>query len=247
MSTPVFQTKLYLFLNLAAFCLAIGCRPPSNSPQAGFDPIAAAIHEAEEAGEKRCLEASRPILMALQNRDYAALYEHLSPHALRYFSPEQFMPNSNSEMPSAKPNDSAQLMSLETFLEAMKSMESQLGVPMKLDFLYVQTIDPDELAGKGDGLSNAFNIGAMSKEIPLDIRRGSIRAQVKCQPSDELAQEIAEEFKLPVADVKAGKIPESSEFDPDTLPYLTFKYVLVEEANQLKIGYFEFLPPSILD
>jgi hypothetical protein len=30
-------------------------------------------------------------------------------------------------------------------------------------------------------------------------------------------------------------------------PYFNLKVVLVEEGGQLKIGYFEFLPPSIWD
>ena len=35
--------------------------------------------------------------------------------------------------------------------------------------------------------------------------------------------------------------------DEDFDPYLNLKVVLVEEGGQLKIGYFEFLPPSMLD
>ena len=33
----------------------------------------------------------------------------------------------------------------------------------------------------------------------------------------------------------------------DLDPYVNLKVVLVEEAGQLKIGYFEFLPPSMMD
>ena len=35
--------------------------------------------------------------------------------------------------------------------------------------------------------------------------------------------------------------------DEDFDPYLNLKVALVEEGGQLKIGYFEFLPPSMLD
>ena len=35
--------------------------------------------------------------------------------------------------------------------------------------------------------------------------------------------------------------------EEDFDPYLNLKVVLVEEGGQLKIGYFEFLPPSMLD
>ena len=34
---------------------------------------------------------------------------------------------------------------------------------------------------------------------------------------------------------------------PDFDPYFNLKVVLVEEGGQLKVGYFEFLPPSIMD
>ena len=35
--------------------------------------------------------------------------------------------------------------------------------------------------------------------------------------------------------------------DEDFDPYCNLKVVLVEEGGQLKVGYFEFLPPSIMD
>ena len=35
--------------------------------------------------------------------------------------------------------------------------------------------------------------------------------------------------------------------DDDFAPYFTVKIVLVEEAGTLKVGYFEFLPPSLMD
>lgn len=247
MPSPTVLSRCLVWFILPLLWLAAGCRPPSDNSQPDFDPINTAIRDAAEAAEKRFLESSRPILLALQNRDYSALYDFMSPYALRYCSGEQFTPNSNPQPLATLNNSSAEGMTREAFLEAMQAMESQLGQPMILDMVYVQTIDPEELAGKSDGLSNAFNIGAMSKEIPFEIRRASLRAQLKCRPNAELAQAIADEFKLPVADIQSGKIPESPEFDRDMLHYLTFKYVLVEEANQLKIGYFEFLPASMLD
>jgi glycerol-3-phosphate dehydrogenase len=41
----------------------------------------------------------------------------------------------------------------------------------------------------------------------------------------------------------ADKLQKDENFDP----YLNLKVVLVEEGGQLKVGYFEFLPPSIWD
>jgi len=33
----------------------------------------------------------------------------------------------------------------------------------------------------------------------------------------------------------------------DNAPYMNVKFVLVEEGGQLKVGYFELMPPSMLD
>ena len=41
--------------------------------------------------------------------------------------------------------------------------------------------------------------------------------------------------------------PDKLKNDPDYQPYLNLKVVLVEEAGGLKVGYFEFLPPGIMD
>jgi hypothetical protein len=35
--------------------------------------------------------------------------------------------------------------------------------------------------------------------------------------------------------------------DPDFAPYFTLKAVLMEEEGSLRVGYFEILPPSMLD
>jgi hypothetical protein len=38
-------------------------------------------------------------------------------------------------------------------------------------------------------------------------------------------------------------LKKSEDFDP----YFNLKIVLVEEAGQLRVAYFEYLPPSMLD
>ena len=43
--------------------------------------------------------------------------------------------------------------------------------------------------------------------------------------------------------ISVEDLKKSEDFDP----YLNLKIVLVEEGGQLKIAYFEFLPPSMLD
>ena len=43
--------------------------------------------------------------------------------------------------------------------------------------------------------------------------------------------------------ISVEDLKKSEDFDP----YFNLKVVLVEEGGQLKIGYFEFLPPSMMD
>jgi len=39
------------------------------------------------------------------------------------------------------------------------------------------------------------------------------------------------------------ELKKSEDFDP----YFNLKVVLVDDGGELKIGYFEFLPPSMMD
>ena len=41
--------------------------------------------------------------------------------------------------------------------------------------------------------------------------------------------------------------PAQLQADPDFLPYLTVRPVPIEEGGELRVGHFEFMPPSILD
>ena len=58
-----------------------------------------------------------------------------------------------------------------------------------------------------------------------------------CGSAQEL-QKVAQQQGISVEELK-----KEEDFDP----YLNLKVVLVEEGGQLKVGYFEFLPPSMLD
>jgi hypothetical protein len=83
-----------------------------------------------------------------------------------------------------------------------------------------------------------FAIGAMPEWIPADIRRASLRGQIHTELSAQELQNAAQREGISVEDLK-----KSEDFDP----YFNLKIVLVDEGSQLKIGYFEFLPPSMLD
>lgn len=208
------------------------------------DPFEAALAEAE-TGEKPFIEASRPILAALVGRDYAGLYGMMSPHALRKVSPWQFLPPENENAPSPAPFAN---LTQEQFLEQMAKVEQHYGPPAEIDFISVESIDPAILSGRGNRLEVIMAIGGMPADIPNDIRRAAIRAQIDCHFSEEAVKKIAADLKISEEQVRSGKWPENEEgYDPDERPYYKFKFVLIDEVGQLKIGYFEFVGPSILD
>jgi hypothetical protein len=78
----------------------------------------------------------------------------------------------------------------------------------------------------------------MPEWIPADIRRASLRGQIATELSPQEIQNVAQREGISVEELKKNE---------DFNPYLNLKVVLVEEDGQLKIGYFEFLPPSIWD
>ena len=43
--------------------------------------------------------------------------------------------------------------------------------------------------------------------------------------------------------ITVEELKKSDDFDP----YFNLKVVLVDDGGELKIGYFEFLPPSMMD
>jgi hypothetical protein len=65
-----------------------------------------------------------------------------------------------------------------------------------------------------------------------------LRGQVHTELSAQELEKVAATEGISVEELK-----KSDNFDP----YFNLKVVLVEEGGQLKVGYFEFLPPSIMD
>lgn len=114
--------------------------------------------------------------------------------------------------------------------------------------VYVQSMESEVLAGKGDRLDVMFAIGGMPAEIPSDIRKASVRAQIGCQLPEEQVKRIARDLKISEERVRSGDWPENEHgYEPDERPYFNLKFVLVEEGGKLKVGYFEFMPPSLFD
>ncbi len=190
--------------------------------------------------ERTYLEQGKGFVVALAAGDYKHAYEQLSSHARTRMTLEQFVPaERDEENPDQKQESQAfENVTPEQFAELMKKAEDHFGKPASVSTLYVASSDPDELQGKSDRFSVMLAIGAMPSSVPLDIRKAALRGEigVKLKP-DELKK---------LADLQGTTVEELEE-NEDFEPYFNVKYVLVEEQGQLKVGYFEFIPASILD
>jgi hypothetical protein len=130
----------------------------------------------------------------------------------------------------------------EQFAYLMQYVEAAHGAPRAPKMLHVFSTNPDVLNRRSKeqfgAMDSTFAIRAMPDWIPADIRRASLRGQIHTERSPQELQNVAQREGISVEDLK-----KSEDFDP----YFNLKVVLVEEGGELKIGYFEFLPPSILD
>jgi hypothetical protein len=221
-----------------------GCKKPNSGAvgetSSAQDPFQIAISGLEDSSQARFIEASRPILEAIARRDYDRLFAISSKYALQTVSSHQFAPELNDAgvaVNESKTNN----MTKEQFLDGMKQMESTLGLPHRVLNVCVQTSDPKELSGQADEIDNMFNLGAMPKEIPIHIRRASIRAQLEVRVPEDRVKATAEQLGVSEDDIRSGKAWEDTE-----PPFLTAKIVLVEDDG-LKMGYFEFQPRNIFD
>lgn len=211
---------------------------------APVDPFVAAIADAE-AAEKPYIEGARPVITALVNRDYAGLYDLMSNHALRKVDKAQFLAPMEENPPAEPPLEN---LTKEQFVEWMQQVESRYGPPMDIDYISVETVDPEVLAGRGDAFEVMMSIGGMPASIPVEIRRAAILSRINCQFSDEAIKTIAAELGISEEQTRSGKWPENTKgYDWDERPYFKIRFVLVEDDKLLKVGYFECVPPSILD
>src|SRR5678816_2382989 len=128
------------------------------------------------------------------------------------------------------------------FAYLMQYVEAAHGAPRAVETLHVFSTDADVLNRRSKeqlgAMDSMFAIGAMPEWIPADIRKASLRGQIHTQLSPQELENVAQRDGISVEELK-----KSEDFDP----YLNLKVVLVDEDGQLKIGYFEFVPPSIWD
>ena len=206
-----------------------------KSEDAFLDPTA-------KPDERKYLLAAKPFFVAVANRKYADAYALLSRYAKARMSFNQFTPAEDDATYQQYEQSPYDNVTAEQFAYLMQYVETARGAPRAPKMLHVFSTDPDVLNRRGKeefgAMDSMFAIGAMPEWIPADIRKASLRGQVHTELSSQELQNVAQREGISVEDLK-----KSEDFDP----YFNLKIVLVDEGGQLKIGYFEFLPPSIWD
>jgi hypothetical protein len=192
--------------------------------------------------ERKYLLAAKPFFVAIASRKYADAYSLLSRYATARMSFNQFTPaeeDATYQQYEASPYDN---VTAEQFAYLMQYVEAARGRPRAPKMLHVFSTDPDVLNRRSKeqfgAMDSMFAIGAMPEWIPADVRRASLRGQIHTELSPQELEKVAATEGITVEELK-----KSEDFDP----YVNLKIVLVEEGGQLKIGYFEFLPPSMMD
>jgi hypothetical protein len=192
--------------------------------------------------ERKYLLAAKPFFIAVANRKYADAYALLSSYAIARMSLEQFK---HSEQASDAQQNQAYVfdnVTAEQFAYLMQYVEAAHGAPRAVEMLHIFSTDADVLNRRSKeqfgAVDSMFAIGAMPEWIPADIRKASLRGQIHTELSPQELQNVAQREGISVEELK-----KNGGLDP----YFNVKAVLVEEGGQLKIGYFEFLPPSIWD
>ncbi len=192
--------------------------------------------------ERQYLLAAKPFFIAVASRKYADAYALLSRYAIARMSMDQFKPAQQDSDVQQNQSYAFDNVTAEQFAYLMQYVEAAHGAPRAPKMLHVFSTDADVLNRRSNeqfgAMDSMFAIGAMPDWIPADIRRASLRGQIHTELSPQELQNVAQREGISVEDLK-----KSEDFDP----YFNLKIVLVDEGGQLKIGYFEFLPPSMMD
>lgn len=193
--------------------------------------------------ERGYLEYGRVVVSAVADRAYADFYAQLSPEARARISLNQFAPEEDDAAFARQEKQPRLNVSLTEFQELMNRVEKRFGLPQIPLDLHVHTSDPAVLSGaKREGLDavdTMFAIGNMPSSIPAASRKASLRAKIGVELSAEELAEVAKTYNVSVEELQK---------DADFQPYLTLKLVLVTDAEgKMRVGYFEFLPPSMMD
>jgi predicted small lipoprotein YifL len=192
--------------------------------------------------ERKYLLAAKPFFIAIANRKYADAYALLSSHARARMSFNQFTPPEEQATFQQYESNPYANVTAQQFAYLMQYVEAARGTPRAPKMLSVFSTDPDVLNRRSKeqfgAMDSMFAIGAMPDWIPADIRRASLRGQIHTELSPQELQKLAQQQGISVEELKKDE-----NFDP----YFNLKVVLLEENGQLRVGYFEFLPPSMMD
>jgi hypothetical protein len=192
--------------------------------------------------ERKYLLAAKPFFVAIADRKYANAYALLSSYARARMSFNQFTPAEEQATFQQYESNPYMNVTAEQFAYLMQYVEAARGAPRAPKMLSVFSTDPDVLNRRSreqfGAMDSMFAIGTMPDWIPADIRRASLRGQIHTELSPQELQRAAQQEGISVEELQKDE-----NFDP----YFNLKVVLVEEGGQLKVGYFEFLPPSMLD
>jgi hypothetical protein len=192
--------------------------------------------------EREYLVAAKPFFIAVANRKYADAYALLSSHARARISFNQFTPAAEQAAFQQYESNPYVNVTAEQFAYLMQYVEAAHGAPRAPKMLTVFSTDPDVLNRRSKeqfgAMDSMFAIGAMPDWIPADSRRASLRGQIHTELSPEELEKVANE-----QGISAEELKKDEDFDR----YFNLKLVLVEEEGELKVGYFEFLPPSMMD
>jgi predicted small lipoprotein YifL len=192
--------------------------------------------------ERKYLLTAKPFFIAIANRKYADAYALLSSHARARMSFNQFTPAEEQATFQQYESNPYTNVTAEQFAYLMQYVEAARGAPRAPKMLSVFSTDPDVLNRRSKeqfgAMDSMFAIGAMPDWIPANIRRASLRGQIHTELSQQELEKVAQQQGISVEQLK-----KEEDFDS----YFNLKVVLVDEGGQLKVGYFEFLPPSMMD
>ncbi|MCE9582823.1 MAG: hypothetical protein K8T20_10045 [Planctomycetes bacterium] len=206
------------------------------------EDAAAAEEEKATPEERRFLAAARPFVAAIAQRKYDDAYALLSSHAKSQMSLNQFAPEDDEAKFAEREKNPVLNVTADKFRELMAKEEEAHGSPRSVRVLSVFSTNADILNRRGkeklDALDSMFAIGNMPESVPAEIRRASLRGKILTQLSAQELEKAARQEGISVEELQ-----KSADFEP----YCTLKVVLVEEGGELRVGYFEFLPPGLMD
>jgi predicted Zn finger-like uncharacterized protein len=178
------------------------------------------IEDIDDPEDIPLIKAARPFADAISTGNHEAAFAELSPLALANAYRDQFVPPDDNE----KQRTSIAPLTIESFKEQMAESEKVLGKPKKIEHMYVDSRDPEVLSGRGDAIERMLVMGGTPDGVTASARRACLHVRI---------------------DVKHPDFPDESE-DGDG-PYLNMRVIVTEEDGELRVGYFELRPPSILD